>query len=1493
MEQGVFRSDSPNEKVLCYQRSLKGLVKDEMDSDVPKYIDLNEEMKVNKEVEKLRNELLQDKLPQVVNQSNIKTYDVLWKGKALEKAQKEYEEYLHNFCDDFVKDMIKLVDVNVSHLKTRRKGEVEGLYEEVLHHSQFAKVKCELFCGREEEIETIKQYLHSTPKERHPFIVHTKSGYGKTALLAYVSSHIRDWLGENAVLVLRFLGTSPHSSSVISLLRSIIQQICIVYGFKVPPEDSLEMFSDVRRCMWSVLKNTINTKPERPLVLMLDAVDQLQSSYGAHEFLWLTRTLPKNVYIIVSMLSDKFHLVENVKARLGEDTPFLELPVLPESTGAEIVQCYLNVHKRVVTPDQKNLILQAFDKNRQALFLRLILDTARTWNSYTPLDSIHLATTVHEAITALYVDLEVTYGKVFVQNALGYLTCGRGGLSPLEMEDILSCDNACMSEIYQYHDPPLQGVVRIPSLMWSRVQHALQEYLTERQVDGKSVMAWYHRQFHETAEKRFLKPDSRRQELHFALSELFMQEDGITKTVILHHRNGKVIENADRCVAPQPLAVRNKRKLHALPYHLLHSGRVDPLKKNCLLNFEFLLTKLKALNIGNLFNEYRDLAEFELLDDEEDVKLFLDFLQLCYNALTYDPNLFAFHAKECLKNCCQDHPILEKLVQDAEAWIDTNNAPLLLPVNNFKMEPADSPLKFSILIGYDGFLTQDEEHMVCCWSETISNIYKINCINLKTKDIVASVTTEKPTPVAITKDDKRFIFGEATTMRICEITSGDQIKRFQHLEKHFDKVTIRSIAISNNGKRAAVAIRCGKPKDLEGEKWKQTTHIALIDLENCETIGEVEYPGRKHPEKMYFINDDVQLLVSAKDKVAVYDLPDFSKKQINIPFTVNSQAQKFIEDQHLLIFAVSSSKVVEVCIYDYKDGSIKYSKNVHTSEQDKVVPFALCANDDASVVLVGTSVNTPALFEDSVCLWDRKDDRFAFIPLTHQPYKSPCSMQVTPDWSYGMVGWSNGYLAVLDLQNNKEISVYQAHAHAIYNITFLREGKQFITMSQDHCLKLWNSDRQIKKCLEEYHKSQEVMEYDQTESVKFLDENEESLDIDANKYALTAVSDHSKGPHLWNLEDGTLNETLTEKLQKVYHKSLENHRPDPDPATGKVQSLNDPSSGKTHGSVSLHPNDVILYERKRRDFMAIWTFSINDVNNPSMLGQYATSGFIRVLGPNQEGKPQKFLVVKDGELEILSFPDFTKEGAIEIPKITDEIQNIHTSGGKKKLMYYKAGVTIDGKYFVLANPTVGNRNVKPTGAGKNASPGKFFDIVDLEDGIYMGRMSLSRYVSWTLMEDGCCFLADVKEEGFGLYSPSKLLMLKKRKIKSKVLINSDKFLSQDRSLGFELKDHAIYVWKVDTMTRLLVLSGHVHEVTSLSISRDNQYLATGSYDNTARIWSLNNGMQLCMFHAYGAIDRVMLNSSLSHLIVQCYAAPQLKRGLILKIQNLFLEQGDT
>ena len=942
------------------------------------------------------------------------------------------------------------------------------------------------------------------------------------------------------------------------------------------------------------------------------------------------------------------------------------------------------------------------------------------------------------------------------------------------------------------------------------------------------------------------------------------------------------MEEADRCVTPQPLQIRNRRKLNALPYHLLHSGRVQPLKEKCLLNFEFIFTKLRALNVGALFNEYREKADTDLLRNEEDIQLFLDFLQMSYNALTYDPNLLAYHIRESLKGCCEGHALLEALVTDAGQWIQNTKQPILMPVNAFTLQPADSPLKFSSLVGYDGYLTSDEQHMVCLWNEPMSNLYKINCINLKTKDLVASVPIDKPSPVAVTRDGKQFICCSLSNVRIMEIASGDQVQGFPHLAGSYEKVTIRDLVISDDGRLLAVSIRCGRPKGPDvGKQWRQTTRIVLVDLEQSASIREVEYKGKKHPEKIYFIHKGKQLLISAKDKITVYGLPGLNElASVPLSSDLHSQSQKIVASQNLLISGSASPDMVRVCLYDYAKNQLDFSKNTHKTEVKGVKVFGLCANKDASIVLCGSYVSTQTVYEECVCLWDRRDNKYTTIPLTHQPYKEPCSMATTPDWSYAMVGWTNGFMAMVDLQNTTEISQYQAHAHSIYNITFLGGGRHFITMSQDHYFKLWDFRRQVNKCREEFRAKSAASNSDGSECEKYLDEKEQSLELTCtDKYVITANYDHMVGPSFWHISDGRLDATVTSKIQEVYSASLERHNPGPD-GTGKVQNLKDPTSGRTHGAVKLINGHILLYERKRRDFMAMWTFDIRDPVNPKLLGQYdASMAFFRVIDMNQDRQRQKCFVIRDGELVILSFPELKIENCIQIPRITDEIVNINSGGGKKKLLYYKVALTVDGKYLIISNPAA-------VGGTTNKLK-KYFDLVNVRENRYVDRIALSKYVPWTMLDDGFYFLLEMQDDTSGIYPACNLNKLKRNAFKRKILIDSDKFLSRDKSLGFDVKNHLVYVWKINPLQHLLTLTGHVHEVTTICASRDNRYLATGSYDNTARIWSLSSGDPLCMFHTYGAIDRVKLTPSLSHLVVQCYAAPQKKRGLILEIKNMY------
>ncbi len=55
----------------------------------------------------------------------------------------------------------------------------------------------------------------------HVMVVHAPSGGGKTAFMAKIAEHAKMCLGQNSVVVTRFLGTSPASSRLLPVLRGM------------------------------------------------------------------------------------------------------------------------------------------------------------------------------------------------------------------------------------------------------------------------------------------------------------------------------------------------------------------------------------------------------------------------------------------------------------------------------------------------------------------------------------------------------------------------------------------------------------------------------------------------------------------------------------------------------------------------------------------------------------------------------------------------------------------------------------------------------------------------------------------------------------------------------------------------------------------------------------------------------------------------------------------------------------------------------------------------------------------------------------------------------------------------------------------------------------------------------------------------------------------------------------------------------------------------
>ena len=239
---------------------------------------------------------------------------------------------------------------------------------------------------------------------------------------------------------------------------------------------------------------------------------------------WLLKKCSQFVKIVVSVLPDYYDILPNLRRSLPVESSYIEVPLLTIGMGTQILDNWLAEIGRTLTDEQFELVVSSFSKCPQPLFLKLIFTEASRWASYTNVRGLNLGSNVPQAIRLLFQRLERKHGKTLTSRALGYITAARNGLTENELEDVLSLDDEVIDDVYQYWDPPVEGVIRLPSLLWARIRQDIDEFLTERQADGKTVIAWYHRQFWETAQTCYLSDPQEKQFRHSLLSEYFEGE---------------------------------------------------------------------------------------------------------------------------------------------------------------------------------------------------------------------------------------------------------------------------------------------------------------------------------------------------------------------------------------------------------------------------------------------------------------------------------------------------------------------------------------------------------------------------------------------------------------------------------------------------------------------------------------------------------------------------------------------------------------------------------------------------------------------------------------------------------------------------------------------------------------------------------------------------------------------------------------------------------
>lgn len=515
---------------------------------------------------------------------------------------------LAELCRRVEQDLKQIIDDEL-----QKYQDLPELARERAIHRDFATQRSQgkNFKGRQDELNRINQYL-ADPDARHPLVIYGHSGTGKTALMAkaYLSTANSD---DTCV---RFIGATPGSADLRSLLRSLCQEL----GVDSPPSEMNDLVKSFRARLAGPEPGSNASGPVQSAVVFLDALDQLNPTDNARMLYWLPRELAPGVKLVVSTLEDTSEHTSVPKA--GAYDPFdVARRIWPESLaelgrlnleeGTALLESWLADAGRTLQKEQRDDILRKFAVVGLPLYLKVAFEEAKLWRSWDGLPcgadaEPGLSNTVDGILVDLLHRLEQPrhHGELLISRALGNIAAAKNGLTEDELLDVLSkeTDKAIMKWLHsQSHTEKNKKeehrIDRLPIVMWSRLYADLRPYMVERRADGTVVMNFYHRQVSNAVAARYLDHEpGARLAAHERLAEYFSGLDYWAESLEAQQARAKRLPPT-----PRPA---NVRKVVELPYHRLEAaklgGKDDPKSPywdavaELLLDWQFLEAKAEA-----------------------------------------------------------------------------------------------------------------------------------------------------------------------------------------------------------------------------------------------------------------------------------------------------------------------------------------------------------------------------------------------------------------------------------------------------------------------------------------------------------------------------------------------------------------------------------------------------------------------------------------------------------------------------------------------------------------------------------------------------------------------------------------------------------------------------------------------------------------------------------------------------------------------------------